>query len=492
MRRIHALKRIAAHADARRVRRLAWNIATLVGCLAWMAAGLVLLVLLLPGIERPSLDELLLAGGCAILALAFGVGRFEFRSGNERLATAPDAGFLVLAAIVVVAPVAAIVGAIATLYGIRDAGTRLERAFLACSGALAAGLASIVGHEVIGGGVPAGRTVVIAVTAAAVTRGVIVVTGQLLFAETRAPGGALAMLRELPIGSVLLVESGLPIATVSMAGPFLGTPPLALLVVLAGQLLTWWILRMQHLQFRGRAATDDLLDTFQRFVPHHVAREILDSDGARGRGAAAQPSTGGEQREVTVMFLDVRGFTSWSERTAPDDVFRELNLLLGDLADSILATDGTLDKFTGDGLMAFWNAPADQPDHATLAVQAIPKVLMRVREFNLRREAQRSTPLEIGLGIATGPAMVGNLGHRDRLSYTAIGDTVNLAARLEKATATADVAALIDERTFLALPRQVQRQLMRLDSLEVKGRDERVRVYAPVALMRHRTGRQSA
>jgi class 3 adenylate cyclase len=491
MRPIHALKAIVAHADARRVRRLAWNLATLVGCLAWMAAGLGLLAVMLPRVDRPSVDEFVLAGGCAVLALAFGVGRFEFRRGNERLATAPDAGFLVLVAIVVAPPIAALVGAIASLYGIRDAGTRLERAFLACGGALATGLASIVGHEAIGGGVPAGRSVVIDVAAAALTRGIVVLLGQLLFAETRTPGGALAMLRALPMRSVLLVESGLPIATVSMAGPFLGSPPLALLVVLAGQLLTWWILRMQHLQFRGRNATDELLDTFQRFVPQHVAREILDGGGERG-GGATLPSTGGEQRELTVMFLDVRGFTSWSERTAPDDVFRELNLLLGDLADAILATDGTLDKFTGDGLMAFWNAPSDQPDHATLAVQAIPKILMRVREFNLRREAQRSTTLDVGLGIATGPAMVGNLGHRNRLSYTAIGDTVNLAARLEKATASADVAALIDERTFLALPRQVQRQLMRLDSLEVKGRDERVRVYAPVALMRHRTTPKSA
>jgi adenylate cyclase len=195
---------------------------------------------------------------------------------------------------------------------------------------------------------------------------------------------------------------------------------------------------------------------------------------------------GGDRREISVLFLDIRGFTTWSERTDPAEVFNELNLLIGELADAVLATDGTIDKFTGDGLMAFWNAPTDQPDHAARAVRSIPMLLMRVREFNLRREAQNAPPFQIGIGIATGPAMVGNVGHRDRLAFTAIGDTVNLAARLESATRDVELPALLDEHTFLTLPHPIQRQLTRLDSIEVRGRRERVRVYAPTMLVKLR------
>lgn len=453
------------------------------GCLLWTAAGLALLARV-GTLDLPGIDAVVMTLGCTALALSFRVARFEFRRGEQRLHVAPDAGFHVLAAISVAPPLAAIVGGLGVLYATRD-GRSVDRAFLACNGALATGIASIVAHDVAHG-VPHGRDVVLAVLLAATTRALLVLAGRLLHAEWCASGGGLALLQLLPVRSILVLEAGLPVAVVAMAAPFLDAPPLALLVVLGGQLLTWWVLRTMHAHFRSDRITTELLDTFHRYVPRHVADRILETDGP---GAPA--STGGEQRDISVMFVDIRGFTSWSEKTVPSEVLAELNLLLGDLADSILATDGTVDKFTGDGLMAFWNAPADQPDHASRAVQALPRLLMRVREFNLRREAQRSQPLEIGIGIATGPAMVGNIGHRDRLAYTAIGDTVNLAARLEKATVEHELPALVDERTFMTLPAQLQRQFMRLESIEVKGRSERVRLYAPVALIRHRPPRSA-
>ena len=236
---------------------------------------------------------------------------------------------------------------------------------------------------------------------------------------------------------------------------------------------------------RGPNGGFQLLDTFQRYVPRHVASSIL---GDHESGTEVQ--VGGDRREITVMFVDIRGFTSWAERPDPAEVFDELNVLIGELADAVLASDGTIDKFTGDGLMAFWNAPVDQPDHAERAIRTVPRLMMRVRECNLRREARGATGFEIGVGIATGPAMVGNVGHRDRLAFTAIGDTVNLAARLEQATRDVGIQALLDERAFLTLPHELQRQLMRLESIEVKGRRERVRLYAPVALVRR--GRDAA
>lgn len=451
----------------------------------WLVAALSMPVILLPSAELPSVEAALLAIGCVLLGLGCSLARVEFRSGSQRLSVSPEAGFHVLAAVVLVPPLAALVGALAVVASARRAADALERASVVATGALATGLASVVAHDVAGPGAPAGREVLLAASCAAAVRAVVAMTGQLLHAEHRAVGGARTVLLGIPVLTILVLEAGLPMTTVAMAAPFLEQPLLVLVVVLGGQLLTWRVLKIQHALFDGGRITADLLETFHRYVPEHVAREILDADGPRAR-----TGTGGDLRELSVMFVDIRGFTAWSERTAPSEVLAELNELLGDLADSILATDGTIDKFTGDGLMAFWNAPADQPDHALRAVQALPRLLMRVREFNIRREVQRAEPLEVGIGIATGPAMVGNIGHRDRLAYTAIGDTVNLAARLEKATATHGVPALIDERTFLALPPRLQRQLMRLESIEVKGRSQRVRLYTPVALA-HRA-RQAA
>ena len=475
-----AFKLRAERADARLVRRRISTWATRLGCLLWVVAGLGMLARQLAAATAPSAHELVLLAGCAALALAFGELRHEFRLGSARLVTAPDAGFLVLAAVAVETPWAMVAAGIVGLGIARRAATWPERALAVSAALLATGVGSAAAHDLFGASVGA-REVLGAVAVAAALRALLDVVSQLLLAELRATGGARGVLRDMPVPSVLALEAGMPIAIVAMAGPYLDQPPLALLVVLAGQLLTWRVLALLHGQFAGRRVNHELLDTFQRYVPQHVADAILDAPGGR-----SSVEIGGERRELTVMFIDIRGFTSWSERTDAAEVLRELNLLLGDLADAILATDGTVDKFTGDGLMAFWNAPSDQPDHATRAVQALPKLLMRVREFNIRREVQRSTPLEIGVGIATGPAMVGNIGHRNRLAFTAIGDTVNLAARLEKATGEQGVATLIDERTFLALPTSAQRQFQRLDSISVKGRSERVRLYAPVALVRHR------
>lgn len=449
------------------------------GCVLWTAAGVGMLVVLLAGAPVPAAAELFVAIGCTLLVLAFDRFRYEFQHRGARLIAAPEAGFLVLLIVAVDPALAALAGAVVGVGGSRHLATWRERAFHVATVLLATGLPATLVHDAFGDEIR-GRMVLGAVAMAALARALLVLLAQLLVAEARARFGAFIVLRDMPVLTILALEAGLPTATVAMAGPFLDDPPLALLVVLVGQLLTWRLLALQHAQFTGRRVADQLLDTFQRYVPRHVADAIVRREGAYA--ASDEPS--GERRELTVMFLDVRGFTSWSERTDPAEVFAELNLLLGELADAVLSTDGTLDKFTGDGLMAFWNAPLNQPDHAERAIRTVPRLLMRVREINLRREARQGPPFEVGIGIATGAAMVGSVGHRDRLSFTAIGDTVNLAARLESSTREVDVPVLLDERTFLALPHGLQRQLMRLDSIEVKGRRERVRLYAPVALAR--------
>ncbi len=469
-----------AGADARGVRHGSLSITARAGCVLWTVAGLGMLVSLLRDAAVPGIDDLVVAVGCIALVLGIDRHRYEFQHRGARLVTAPDAGFFVLLAVALPPTLAAIAGGIVSATASRHMTVWRERAFHVATGLLGTGIPALLVHDAFGDSVR-GRDVIVAVALAALSRSILVLTAQLLLAQARAEHGAINMLGELPVGMILLLEAGMPIATVAMAGPFLDTPPLALVVVLGGQLLTWRLLALQHAQYTGRHATDRLVDTFQRYVPRHVADSIL------GQHAAGTPiDVGGERRELTVMFVDIRGFTSWAERTDPAEVFDELNLLLGELADAILASDGTIDKFTGDGLMAFWNAPVDQPDHADRALRAVPRLLMRVREFNLRRETRQGPPFRIGIGIASGPAMVGNVGHRDRLAFTAIGDTINLAARLEAATRDVGVPVLLDERAFLALPHALQRQLQRLESIEVKGRREKVRLYSPVALVQRR------
>lgn len=460
------------------------EILTFIACAFWALAGTGLPLLLVPYASRPGNDELMLAVGAVALALAFSTRRFEFRAAGQRLTMSPDSGFLILVALVVAPPWAALVGGLSVLHAIRSAGTLLERVFLAAGGSLAGGLAAVAAQGISSGN-PTGREVLLAACAAAAVRAVVWLAGNLLIAEARVTGGGAALLRSIPVRPMLILDVGLPVAVVCMTGPFLDTPALALLVALVGQGLTWHVLRLLHLQHSDRLAKGQLLETFHQYVPRHVARAVLERQEGDEVGVPVV-QLAGENRDVTVMFIDIRGFTNWAEQTHPAEVLTELNRILGDIAEEILATDGTIDKFTGDGLMAFWNAPIDQENHAVRAVRTLPGILMRVHEFNLRRQVQRSRELEVGIGIATGPAMVGNIGNRDRLAYTAIGDTVNLAARLEASTRDHEVPVLLSEGTFLALPNRLQKQMQRLDTVTVKGRIERVPLYAPESLVRHR------
>ncbi len=148
---------------------------------------------------------------------------------------------------------------------------------------------------------------------------------------------------------------------------------------------------------------------------------------------------GGENCELTVLFTDVRGFTPLSERLDPEELVAFLNVLLGRLGAEITRESGVIDKFIGDAIMAFWNAPLRQSDHAAHACAAALKMREAIREmgasnaFGLPEDVARDVPIQIGVGINTGPACVGNVGSAERFNYSAIGDAVNVAARAESA-----------------------------------------------------------
>lgn len=189
---------------------------------------------------------------------------------------------------------------------------------------------------------------------------------------------------------------------------------------------------------------------------------------------------GGETRDLTIMFTDIRSFTSISERMSPAALTQLMNDFLTPMSDLVMQNRGTIDKFMGDAMMAFWNAPLDDPDHARHACLTALKMNEALNPINakLKREAeatgQEPVLLQAGIGLNTGPASVGNMGSRQRFAYSALGDNVNLASRLEGQTKAYGVEILIGQTTQKLVP---DLATLELDLLRVKGKNEPVHIF---------------
>jgi adenylate cyclase len=184
---------------------------------------------------------------------------------------------------------------------------------------------------------------------------------------------------------------------------------------------------------------------------------------------------GGEMKEMSIMFSDIRSFTSISERMTPDDLVHFLNEYLGEMTSVIFKRWGTLDKYIGDAIMAFWGSPYPQPDHALRACGCALDMTARLEELNRKWQSSGKTPIATGIGINTGPVKVGNMGSDKRMSWTVIGDHVNLASRLEGQTKDYRCRILCGEGTFLAA--QEHYIFRDLDRIRVQGKFEPVKVY---------------
>jgi PAS domain S-box-containing protein len=209
-------------------------------------------------------------------------------------------------------------------------------------------------------------------------------------------------------------------------------------------------------------------DMFRRYLSPAVV-DRLPSD-------PTQLKLGGHRQEVSILFADIRGFTSFSEKLPPEEVMDTLNCYLSIAAEAILAYEGTLDKFMGDAVMAIFNAPLPQEDHALRAVKAAVAMQRAIADYHQQLGEKRR--LSFGAGINVGEVVVGNVGTKARMDYTAVGDAVNLAKRLQENVEGGRI--LLSQSTYERVKDHVRVKI--LPALKVKGRMEPEPVYELIGL----------
>jgi adenylate cyclase len=209
----------------------------------------------------------------------------------------------------------------------------------------------------------------------------------------------------------------------------------------------------------------DLLD---KNVSPEVAAQLL-RDGA---------TLGGQEREVTILFADLRGFTTLSEQLTPRDLLTLLNRYLDRMSTAIEAQGGVIDKFIGDAIMALFGAPVDQNNAADRALAAARAMEAELAAFNTELAKEGRPPFGLGIGINTARVVAGNIGSHRRLNYSVIGDGVNVAARLESLTRTPEYRTNIITSAATVRAAQTSPPVRLLGSVKVKGRAELVEIFA--------------
>ena len=295
-----------------------------------------------------------------------------------------------------------------------------------------------------------------------------------------AVGSALALLASIVSAAVLFIVAATAIAAIA-AGSWLlyseyqtlidPTFPLVVaLTVYIGLTLIGY--------FREQIDRRRIRSAFSQYLSPSLVEELANSPG--------KLVLGGEERNMTVLFSDVRGFTTIAESFGndPKGLTSLMNRFLTPLTNAILSRNGTIDKYMGDAIMAFWNAPLDDPVHESDACHSALDMLERVDALNKERERESSeagvgcVPINVGIGINTGRCVVGNMGSELRFQYTVMGDSVNLASRLEGQTALHGVSLLIGSKTAKAISDQFA--ILQVDSILVKGKTDPEFIYTIV------------
>ena len=210
-----------------------------------------------------------------------------------------------------------------------------------------------------------------------------------------------------------------------------------------------------------------LKKAFSSYVSPELVAEIIKNPD--------RLALGGAKKEITVLFSDIRGFTGISEKLAPDVLVSLLNEYLGPMTEVVLKNKGTLDKYIGDAVMAIYNAPLDVTDHPEKACRTAKEMIDKLKEINISFKQKGLPPVDIGIGINTGYAVVGNMGADMRFDYTAIGDTVNLASRLEGQNKYYGTHIILSE--FTAGKVQDEFMLREIDLMRVVGKEKPVAIF---------------
>jgi adenylate cyclase len=232
-------------------------------------------------------------------------------------------------------------------------------------------------------------------------------------------------------------------------------------------LITW-----SHLTFNNFAVQSRLRQQIKKQFEHYLAPDMV----AKLQKDPGLLKLGGETRTMTFMFSDIRGFTPISEKYKgnPAGLTKLINRFLTRMTDIIIQNGGTIDKFMGDCIMAFWNAPLDMKDHANRAVKSAVEMQKELKKLNRELKKEKLPQINIGIGINTGEALVGNMGSEQRFDYSVIGDDVNLASRLESSSKELGSTLVIGEKT------KNQTDGFKYNSLgtiKVKGKTEKIKVF---------------
>jgi adenylate cyclase len=242
--------------------------------------------------------------------------------------------------------------------------------------------------------------------------------------------------------------------------------PVAAALVMVGLAFA---LNMSYGYFVESRSKRDLANLFGTYVPPELVDEMVKDPDSYSMKAAS--------KELTVMFCDMRGFTNMSERMEPTKLQELLNAVFSRLTDIIRKNRGTIDKYMGDCVMAFWGAPVETPNHAELAVKSAIEMSLAVRQINEEHRAKNIPEIGVGVGVNTGTMCVGDMGSDIRRSYTVIGDSVNLGSRLEGLSKVYGVDIVVSETSRKQAPEFAWQEL---DRVRVKGKAQAVGIFYPV------------
>lgn len=259
---------------------------------------------------------------------------------------------------------------------------------------------------------------------------------------------------------------------------------IGIVMPIASELLLLVFLFLVHMsygylfEFRGK---QQMTKQFGQYVPPEIVEEL----SANPNGISFE----GQAKELTVLFSDVRGFTSISEGLDARELASLMNQYLTPMTGIIHEKRGTIDKYMGDAIMAFWGAPLDEPRHASLAIEASMEMLARLEPMNEEFKQRGWPEVKIGIGLNTGVMSVGNMGSDFRMAYTVMGDAVNLGSRLEGLTKQYGVSMIVSEYTAAAAP---EFAYMQLDCVQVKGKLEPVIILQPLCRVEELNDAQKA